>query len=307
MQLGKLERVELRDIWKHEALDFTKWLSKEKNLSLLSDAIGTDTISLIQTEANVGSFNVDILAEEGDEGRKVIIENQLEKTNHDHLGKLITYSAGHDAEIIIWLVKEVREEHKHAIEWLNEHVDSKVNFFLVEIELWKIGESAPAPMFQVVSRPNDWAKAIKRASGKGELTDHKTKQLAFWEGFNDYCALNKASFNQRKPYPQHWYNVAVGSSKAHISLNIVKSRIGCSLWISDSKPTFDKLITYREAIESKLGKELIWDRKDNAKASEIVIWNDTIGLNASTERWDQAFKWLIDHCENYKTVFSEYL
>ena len=125
MQLRALEKVDLRTVWKHEASDFTNWLAQDENLSLLSDEIGID-ISLIQTEASVGKFNVDILAEEENTGRKIVIENQLESTNHDHLGKIITYASGFDAEIVIWIVKDVRDEHKQAIDWLNEHTDDKI-------------------------------------------------------------------------------------------------------------------------------------------------------------------------------------
>lgn len=131
--LGKLKKIDLREAWKHEALDFTQWLAKDENLALLSEEIGVD-INLIETEANVGSFNVDILAEDSN-GRKIVIENQLESTNHDHLGKIITYASGYNAEIIIWIVKDVRNEHKQAIDWLNEHTDEKINFFAIKLEL----------------------------------------------------------------------------------------------------------------------------------------------------------------------------
>ncbi len=143
-QLARLKQINLRKAWGHEATDFTKWLAEEENLSLLSDEIGLD-IKLIQTEANVGKFNVDILAEEENTGRKIIIENQLETTNHDHLGKIITYASGYDAEIIIWIVREAREEHKQAIDWLNDHSDEQSNFFLIKMELWQIGNSVYAP------------------------------------------------------------------------------------------------------------------------------------------------------------------
>lgn len=123
MQLSKLDKVDLREVWKHEALDFTNWLAKPENLELLSAEIGID-ISLIQTEASVGNFNIDILAEEENTGRKIVIENQLESTDHDHLGKIITYASGFDTEIIVWIVKSVRDEHKQAIDWLNEHTES---------------------------------------------------------------------------------------------------------------------------------------------------------------------------------------
>jgi hypothetical protein len=124
MTLGKLKKVDLKNEWKHEAYDFSKWLAQQENLDMLSDEIGIG-IQLIEREASVGKFNVDILAQEENSERKIIIENQLETTDHGHLGKIITYAAGYDAEIIIWIVKDVRDEHKKAIEWLNEHTDEK--------------------------------------------------------------------------------------------------------------------------------------------------------------------------------------
>ena len=140
-KLGKLEKVkDLRSVWKHEANDFTNWLSKEENLNTLSEEIGIN-IELISTEAKTGSFSTDILAVEANTDNKIIIENQLEATNHDHLGKIITYASGHDAKTIIWIVKEAREEHRQAIDWLNEHTDEEINIFLCRIELWKIGDS----------------------------------------------------------------------------------------------------------------------------------------------------------------------
>ena len=135
IKLGTLKEIkELREVWPHEALDFTPWLADEENMTLWADAVGLE-ITIDETESIVGDFNVDIYASETGTGRKIIIENQLEDTNHDHLGKLITYASGKDAEIIIWVVKRAREEHRSAVEWLNNHTDDKIAFFLVEIKL----------------------------------------------------------------------------------------------------------------------------------------------------------------------------
>lgn len=150
MELGKLKEIkDLRKVWAHEALDFTPWLAEEENLSELADAVGLE-ITLDETESSVGDFSVDIFAKETGTDRKIIIENQLEDTNHDHLGKLITYASGKDAEIIIWVVKRAREEHRSAVEWLNNHTDENIGFFLVEIKLYQIGESQIAPKFNVI-------------------------------------------------------------------------------------------------------------------------------------------------------------
>lgn len=154
-KLGKLEKVNLRDIWANEEYDFSVWLSKEENLKELSNTVGIDII-LEERESAVGKYSVDIYGKEDGTDRKVVIENQLEDSNHDHLGKIITYASGKDAKTIIWIVKRARDEHRQAIEWLNAHTDEEVGFFLLEIELWKIGDSAPAPKFNVVSKPNDW-------------------------------------------------------------------------------------------------------------------------------------------------------
>ena len=175
MKLGKLEKInDLRSIWKHEAKDFTPWLAQEENLAILSDAIGIDIV-LEEKESNVGDFSVDLYATEEGTNRKIIIENQLEETNHDHLGKIITYASGKDAEVIIWIVKKARDEHKQAIEWLNQHTDEKSAFFLIEIEVWKINDSDPAPKFNIVERPNDWAKAMKKAG----LSESDSLKLEF--------------------------------------------------------------------------------------------------------------------------------
>ena len=171
-------RLQLRDIWRHEALDFTKWLAEEPSLKLLSVAVGIE-LELIETESSVGAFSVDIYAQEIGTGRKIVIENQLAPTDHDHLGKAITYAAGKGAEVVIWVVEQARDEHRQAIEWLNQHTDSDFGFFLVEIELWKIGNSRAAPRFNVVEEPNEWAKAIKLSEGLSE-----TERIKFCIGPN---------------------------------------------------------------------------------------------------------------------------
>ena len=160
--LGKLEEIkDLRTVWPHEAADFTPWLSEDDNIALLADAVGID-ITVDETESSVGDFHVDLFASETGTERKIIIENQLGDTDHDHLGKLITYASGKSADVIIWVVKYAREEHKAAIEWLNNHTDERIGFFLCEIKLYRIGNSAPAVKFEVVEKPNDWTKEVRK-------------------------------------------------------------------------------------------------------------------------------------------------
>ncbi len=253
--LGKLKKIELREAWKHEALDFTKWLSLEENLSMLGDEIGIE-MTLIERETNVGSFHVDILAEESNTERKIIIENQLEYTNHDHLGKIITYASGYDAGFVIWIVKEARNEHRQAIDWLNEHTDDKTHFFLIKMELWQIGDSDYAPKFQVICKPNEWSKIIKQ--NPSEKTNTELKRLEFWTALNEYLADKHSKISPQKPSSDHWNNVSIGTSKAHISLTALGKdcKIGCELYIPNDKEFYAYLYDNKDAIEKSFGEPL---------------------------------------------------
>ena len=288
--LGKIERIDdLRTIWPHEARDFSKWLAQEENLALLSDTIGID-ISLEERESSVGDFNVDLYATEEGSGRKIIIENQLEFTDHDHLGKIITYASGKGAEVIIWIVKHARDEHKQAIEWLNQHTDENVGFFLVEIELWKINDSLPAPKFNVVEKPNDWAKAMKVVEGLSAL---QKLQLDFWQAFNEHAFVNpefKKVFSQRKPSPQHWYSVSIGRSTYHISftVNTQKKRLGAEIYFSGDKDAYGHFMEHSEEIERELSMPVEW-REANKDCRILVLTNGDI--KKGTDAWNEYFDW----------------
>ena len=306
MELGKLKKADLRKIWKKEASDFTNWLSEEENLTLLGDEIGID-IKLLQTEASTGRYNVDILAEEENTGRKITIENQLEPTNHEHLGKVITYASGFDAEIAIWIVKDVKDEHKRAIDWLNDHTDDKINFFAIKMELWQINDSEYAPKFQVIAKPNEWAKALKKSGGQSSLTETKIMQLDFWNKFKEYAENKGIKIRLRKPRPQHWYDISVGSSDAHISLtmNTQENSVGCEIYIPDAKELYNELFANKESIEAELKDELNWMELSMKKASRIKISKEADISDA--DAWETYFKWLKEETEKFQKVFSKYI
>ncbi|RMF97759.1 MAG: DUF4268 domain-containing protein, partial [Planctomycetota bacterium] len=253
MKLGKLTRVELRDYWKHEALDFTRWLCEPENIELLSDEIGVD-MRVVQSEASVGRFYVDILAEEENTGRKIVIENQLEATNHGHLGQLITYAAGLEAAFVVWIVRDEKEEHRQAIDWLNEHTDEEVNFFLVRIELWQIDNSPPAPKFNVICRPNEWTRALRAGAQDGDLTDTKVRQLQFWQQLKEFAATHYPELRLRTPHPQQWFSVAVGRSDCYVAMTINSktNKVGCELYIPHSKELYHTLHAQKAEIEKAL-------------------------------------------------------
>ncbi len=306
MKIAKLNKVELREVWAHEAHDFTKWLAEPENLELLSDEIGIG-IELVQVEANVGRYNVDILAREENTDKKIIIENQLETTNHSHLGQLITYAAGLEAEYIIWLVREAREEHQQAVDWLNEHTDDKLNFFLVVVELWQIAASDAAVKFLVVSRPNDWKKAVMETAADGEQTETKTSQIEFWQKLREFASSKFPELKLRTPRGQHWYDISIGRSDCHITLTVYFSddKVGCELYIDNSKELFGQFQQKKDEIEKNLGLEgkLEWQELPGRKASRIRAYAP---LDLAEEKnWEKAFQWLGQTAISFKRAFSK--
>lgn len=306
--LGKVEQVDLRAIWKHEASDFTNWLAEAENFQALADKIGID-MQVLKTEANVGSFSADILAEETNTGKKIIIENQLEVTNHDHLGKLITYASGLEASYVIWIFKEIREEHRRAIDWLNEVTDEELNIFAIKMEVWKIGESVPAPVFNVICAPNGWQKAYKRNSNSAQnLTDGKLLQLEFWQGYAEYISKHKSPFKACKASPQHWYNISIGTSQAHFSFiaSVKEHFVRIDLYIPNNKGLFSSLLTHKQEIESDLGYSLDWQDLPNSKASRIALRKDNINVENENDK-KEAYKWLLDNATKIYGATKKYL
>lgn len=303
--LGTLKEItDLRSIWPHEALNFTPWVAE--NVDLLADAVGLD-ITVDETESSVGDFNVDIYASETGTDRKIIIENQLEDTDHDHLGKLITYASGKGADVVIWVVKHAREEHKAAVEWLNNHTDDKIGFFLCEIKLFQIGDSQIAPAFTVVERPNDWTKAIRKTASANST---QQQRLEYWQAFNDY-AFSDANFsrifNKRKPTTDHWMDFSIGSSACHIAVSQIQKRkaVDVELYINDDKELFKSLFAHKDEIEKNMEMELEWKELPERKASRILI-EKTVDLD-DRATWPEQFDYIMDTCIKMKRAFKRYL
>ncbi len=305
VNLGTLKEItDLRSIWPHEALNFTPWVAE--NVDLLADAVGLD-ITVDETESSVGDFNVDIYASETGTDRKIIIENQLEDTDHDHLGKLITYASGKGADVVIWVVKHAREEHKAAVEWLNNHTDDKIGFFLCEIKLFQIGDSQIAPSFTVVERPNDWTKEIRKTASANPT---QQQRLEYWQAFNDY-AFSDANFsrifNKRKPTTDHWMDFSIGSSACHIAVSQIQKRkaVDVELYINDDKELFKSLFAHKDEIEKNMEMELEWKELPERKASRILI-EKTVDLD-DRATWPEQFDYIMDTCIKMKKAFKRYL
>lgn len=305
--LGKLEEItDLRTVWPHEATDFTPWLAADNNIALLASAVDLE-IAVEETESNVGDFHVDIFATDAISGRRIIIENQLEDTNHDHLGKLITYAAGKSAEIIIWIVKHAREEHRAAVEWLNNNTDERIGFFLCEIKLYRIGDSAPAVKFDVIEKPNDWTKELRKAESVSET---QQERYNYWVAFQDYAFPKKSfakNFKRRKPSTDNWFDFSIGSSACIIRLTQIRQRneLGAEIYIHNSKDLFHAFHANKDAIESETGLTFDWRELPDKKASRIVIVKQ-VSFDDESARAEQ-FDWLIDVMLKLKKTFSRYL
>lgn len=307
IKFGKLVSVDVRELWKHEQYDFSEWLAKPENIEYLNAALGLSLVD-VDKEVFVGSYRCDIVAKDETSGIKVIIENQLEASNHDHLGKIITYASGLNASVIVWIVKEAREEHRSAIEWLNNNTNQGISFFLIELHAYRIGDSLPAPMFEIVEQPNDFIKATKASSSDGENTARGANRLEFWTAFNEVVTEKGKPFNLRKPTTDHWYDVALGTSEAHIAINLVnkESKIVLEIYISDSKELFDKLMENKEQIETSLGMKFDWDRLDGKKASRIKYAIPGLDFDDHSN-YPQLMSEIIDKVIRMREVFKKYI
>ena len=308
IELGSLKKSDdLRKVWEKEYPNFTGWLSE--HLDILADELNME-IELIDTEAKAGSFSTDILAYNPSTDKKIIIENQLESTDHDHLGKIIIYASGHDANTIIWIVKEVREEYRSAIDWLNEHTDEGINIFLCKIELWQIDDSKPAPKFQIVSKPNDWSKLVKR---EASLTESEKIKLEYWRNFQEFI-INKNKENEVKfsenvtPTQFTIYTLSVDNlSPIQMRFNFKKNLIQTSLFIPIKKEDVYKNICSNEKTIKKewdLNEELIFD--DSNDGSYFIRVSKDIENYGKNAEWENYMEWqynialkLIDLCEKY--------
>lgn len=303
-KFGKLKEVDIRELWKHEQYDFSNWLAEKENLELLNETLGI-TLSEVEKEVYVGSYRCDLVGKDEVTGEKVIIENQLEMSNHEHLGKIITYASGLDATVIVWIVKEAREEHKSAIEWLNNNTNTNLNFFLIEIHAYQIGDSLYAPKFEVVEKPNGFIKNAKVQSGSGEFNKSQSERLEFWNKFNEVLVGRGKPFNVRKATTNHWYNVALGVSGCSVALNLVNKEnvVVIEIYIRDDKGLFDRIFADKEAIEKELGFALDWQRMDGKSASRIMYRLNGLDFDDHSN-YDQLMNEMIDTALLFTKVFK---
>ena len=284
--IEKLRRVPLREVWKHEALDFTKWL--QENLDVLNEVAGL-SLSNVEREQSAGDFTCDLSAED-ESGNTVIIENQLERSNHDHLGKLITYLSALEAKTAIWIVSDPRAEHVGAINWLNESVSS-ASFYLIKVEAVRIGESPPAPLLTLIVGPGADSKAV--LTTKTELVERHKSRHQFWTQLLEYSKQKTKLHANISPSIYNWLGTGAGRQGLSFNYVITKHDVAVELYIDrgkeaeeENKTFFDELHAKKAEIEEVFGAPLDWQRLDEKRACRIKKVID-IGGYADEEKWPQ--------------------
>ena len=314
-ELGKLTREHPHEVWANEARDFTPWL--EKNIDLLNEALGLE-LEIERREAPVGAFAVDLFGKQVGTDRVVIIENQLERTDHGHLGQLLAYAAGLDARIVVWVSPELRDEHREAIHWLNERTGDAVLFFGVEIEVLRIGGSLPAPRFNVVAQPSSFQREIVRGTTAGP----SERGLAYQRFFTDLVRrlhAERQGFTRANPdlvRYDPW--TAFGSGRSGFSVEAAfaspsgpgaRFRVGLTINTGDrirNKASFDRLHDEREVIEGALRQSLEWERLDAQVTSRVAAYRDG-GIDSLDDQLDGLRQWAVDLLPKFREVFAPHI
>ncbi len=302
-ELGVFKPLDVRGQWPTEASDFTPWLAQERNMEELAKALGLE-LELQAVEAKVGPYAADILAKDTGTGKYVVIENQLEKTNHDHLGKAITYGSVLDAGAIVWIAREFTEEHHRALDWLNDITSEDFAFYGVVLELWQIDDSKPAVRFNVISRPAE----IKRGtpgSGTDELSEARQLQLEFWTQFREKVLAAKIVPSAQKARAQYWFDVPVGRSHFFLSnvANTYENRVGVRLYIGNkvADRALPQLETERKGIEEAIGESLEWNPNPDNRDKVIALYRSANLWDRSS--WPEIVDWLVDRVGKFRKVF----
>jgi hypothetical protein len=294
--LGHLEKIDPREVWKHEALNFTPWL--EANADRLADALGID-IEINGSEHPVGGFSLDLIGKDVTHDKPLIVENQLAGSDHNHLGQLLTYAAGTGAATIVWIATAIRDEHRQALTWLNEQTDQEIHFFGVELEVVRIGASMPAPLFNVVVMPNDWQKTVKAATASGAGSKGPA-YAEFWSKFLDRLRADEPGWSKARQGTQNsWFPMSVGlpAGCSITACFAAAGKLRNELYIDratqdECKAMFDTLYEQKDVFEEAYGRPLSWERLDHRKAAKVAEYRD--GNVLETEQHDVHIDWFID-------------
>ncbi len=310
--LGKLVQVkELRNVWRDEARDFSPWLSKEENLALIGETLnfGSDWLELVETEAKVGRFSADIVCRDtGRDDHIIVIENQFGSSDHDHLGKLLTYAAGLKSKTVIWIAEIIRDEHRAAIDLLNDATDDDFQFFALEIELWKIEDSLIAPRFNIIAKPNDWTRSLAkstRSASSSNLTELKRSYIEYWSTFKEYLGKN-SNLRCQKPSPQQWMYLPIGRSKFTLTANLNTRESWIQAFLEfhgdDGTAHFKAMQLQQDEIDAEAHFKLNWEELPNRKGAKIIVRK--VGVDPTDkDSWAEQHEWLVEKLNHLYELF----
>jgi hypothetical protein len=304
MELGKLKLIAPRKKWEHEARDFTPWLAE--HIEELNEALGLE-LEVENTEVAVGPYSADILAKDIGTNKYVVIENQLEKTNHDHLGKSITYASVLDASAIIWIATDFTEEHQKVLDWLNDHTNEDISFYGVQLELWQIEDSKPALRFNVVSKPNQAVRQAAKGKIDEELSDKRKFQLDFWNKFVAKLSKTGKIPSIQTPRADYWFDITLGKSNIHLSntCNTNSNTVGVRVYINSkiADTMYPFLESKKDEIEEKIGQKLQWN-PNNAPKDKVIILSYSTDFS-DDKKVDEALSWMVEYSIRFREVFSK--
>ena len=306
--LGRLTNVPPRDVWTHEAHDFTPWLLQ--NVDVLSDLLGMDLV-LDVAEHSVGGFSLDLLGRDLSNDSVVIVENQLAESDHGHLGQILTYAAGTNPTTIVWINTGFRPEHRAALDWLNEHTDPDTRFFGVEIEVVRIGNSPPAPNFRLVAEPNDWEKHVRAATAAGPMSERSRLYWDFWEQFGARLVTEHPDWTRRKPSTSSSYwELTTGTSGAVISSGFTRQGLIVQIYFKDADPAvnlarFEALHVKRDQFEQALGENAVWDEMAGRKAARVYVTSPFDDV-ADVDQWSAMMDWLLDQQVRFRRAIQAF-
>lgn len=307
IDLSRLKQVPVRDVWQHEAHDFTTWMLD--NADVLSDVLGME-LELAAAEHQVGGFSLDLIGKEAGTSDVVIVENQLEPTDHGHLGQLLTYAGGTDPVTVVWCAPKFRDEHRAALDWLNEHTDEETRFFGVEVSAVRIDDSRPAPLFRLVAQPNDWTKEVqteKAASLSGKSAAYKS----FWvELLTRIRPLHPDWAKGWSGSKDSWITLPYGSSSIWYGFVFTRNgpRVELYFGSSDAEANdreFERVTSYRERLDAELGVPLTYDPLEGKKACRIHVDRPEGGDVLDTDSHEELIDWFITTMERFRPVTQE--
>lgn len=297
LSLGRLSVVPARQVWPHEAHDFTPWLLG--NVDVLSDLLGMDLV-LDVAEHPVGGFSLDLLGRDEATGRTVIVENQLEMSDHTHLGQILTYAAGTDPTTIVWVTTGFRAEHRAALDWLNERTDEDTRFFGVEIEVVRIGDSLPAPAFKLVAQPNDWEKQVRALTTPSEPSEKSRLYWDFWESCRTRVLEEHPGWSRARSSTRNsWFTMSGGTSGVTFSMAFTRQGLGVQIVFEDPDPNvndarFEALHAQRALFEEAAGTPIVWEELDGRKSTRVSTYSETFTNVARADQWPAMVTWLLD-------------